>query len=95
MKTKTIDMQKLMEGLNIKTGDIVCVNGQYLICNKDFDLIKLDGCYNAAIPNLIVGMVSGKYDYSVYSLKHEIISKNDKNAAKVLKKYNNCKPIAF
>lgn len=29
MKTKTIDMQKLMEGLNIKTGDIVCVNGQY------------------------------------------------------------------
>lgn len=70
---KTIDMEKLINGLGINKGDIVVVNGNCLLCNDKFDLVHIDGQYNTAIPNLIVGMVSGKYGYKVYKLQGEVL----------------------
>ncbi len=102
MKVKTIDMQKLMEGLGIKQGDIVCVGNyisgtRYLLCNDKFDLTTIDGNYDSRIPNLIVGMVSGKHSYKIFSLKHEVMTEEDKQRAKQnnknLKEYKNCKPV--
>ena len=66
---KTITMQNIMKGLNINIGDIVVVNKQALICNDKYDLVKPDGSYCSTIPNLILGMVSGKYDYQTYISK--------------------------
>lgn len=66
---KTITMEKLMKGLGIAKNDIVLVDKQALRCNEKFDLVKVDGTYSSTIPNLIVGMVSGKFDYCVYKLE--------------------------
>lgn len=63
---KTISMQTIMEGLGIRVNDMVLVNRQVLICNDKYDLVKPDQSYCNTIPNLILGMVSGKYDYKVY-----------------------------
>ena len=65
MKDK-ITMEQLMEGLGIEETDIVLVAGNALLCNEKFDLVKVDGSYSPAIPNYILGMVSGKYGYEVY-----------------------------
>lgn len=61
-----ITMEQIMEGLGIEETDIVLVAGNVLLCNEKFDLVKIDGTYNSAIPNFILGMVSGKYGYEVY-----------------------------
>lgn len=60
------NMEKLMEALGIEETDIVLVAGNALLCNAKFDLVKVDGTYSPAIPNYIIGMVSGKYRYEVY-----------------------------
>ena len=74
---KKITMQDIMRSLGIEVGDIVCVkaNGckNYLICNDKYDLIQLSGSYDGKIPNVILGMISGKYDYTVYSKSYECI----------------------
>lgn len=62
-------MRELMSGLHIYEGDIVVVNGTVLICNDKYDLVTLENKYSSTIPNLIIGMVSGKYSYKVYSVK--------------------------
>lgn len=72
---KSINMQDIMEGLGIKVDDMVLVNKQVLICNDEYDLVKPDGLYCGRIPNLILGMVSGKYDYKIYVLKDDTIIK--------------------
>lgn len=79
MKEKTIDMQKIMEGLGIAVGDIVLVNDYCLLCNEKFDLVNYSGCYNSSIPNIILGMVSGKYSYKIYTLSCEIVEKSKEN----------------
>lgn len=72
--SKRIDMKDIMDGLHIKIGDIVHVNGNWLKCNEKYDLVTLEDRYNPAIPNWILGMVSGKYAYKVYSIKVEIFT---------------------
>jgi len=72
--SKRIDMKDIMDGLHINVGDIVHVNNNWLKCNEKYDLITIEGKYNPAIPNFILGMVSGKYHYKVYSLKLEIFT---------------------
>ena len=74
LSAKNITMKQVMKGLGIEVDDIVCVNSNWLRCNEKYDLVKLDGGYNAAIPNWILGMVSGKYHYKVFSLKHEVFT---------------------
>lgn len=72
--SKRINMKDIMDGLHIKVGDIVHVNGNWLKCNEKYDLVTLEDRYNPAIPNWILGMVSGKYAYKVYSIKVEIFT---------------------
>lgn len=70
-KVKKISMQDLMTGLGINKGNIVVVKDETLICNDKFDLVRLaksGGGYSSAIPNLILGMVSNKYPYTVYQI---------------------------
>lgn len=74
---KKINMETIMQGLGIKENDIVVVSGNTLICNSKFDLIKTDGNYAQNIPNLILGMVSGKYNYKIYKVTECIEVKND------------------
>ena len=70
---KNIDMCDIMHGLGIEIGDIVCVHvknsKQYLECNELYDLVKIPGNYDPGVPNLILGMVSNKYSYDVFSFK--------------------------
>lgn len=74
---KTIDMHLLMLGLGIEVGDIVKVQSKVLICADNYDLINFcDSRYSAEIPNLILGMVSGKCPYVVYKVKN--VEKYDK-----------------
>lgn len=63
---KTITMKDIMNGLGIDKDDIVVVQNQALKCNDLYDLVKVDGTYSATIPNLILGMVSGKHQYTIY-----------------------------
>lgn len=75
---KNISMKIIMEGLGIDVGDIVCISSSCekdftaLKCNEKYDLVSVDGDYSSRIPNYILGMVSGKYDYSVYKLQFEV-----------------------
>ena len=75
-----INIEKLMEGLGIEEADIVLVAGNALLCNEKFDLVKVDGTYSPAIPNYILGMVSGKYGYEVY--KSMMVVKGDSDGEK-------------
>ena len=65
---KDINMKNIMNGLGIDIGDIVRVNETHVMCNEKYDLVTLDNKYNSTIPGLILGMVSGKYGYQVFSL---------------------------
>ena len=69
---KTISMQTIMEGLGIRVNDMVLVNRQVLICNDKYDLVKPDQSYCSTIPNLILGMISGKHDYKIYIPKEDV-----------------------
>ena len=71
---KRINMKDIMDGLHIQVGDIVYVNSNWLKCNEKYDLVTLEDRYNPSIPNWILGMVSGKYAYKVYSLKLEVFT---------------------
>ena len=95
-KIKTIDMKKLINGLGINKGDIVVVDNICLICNDKYDLVRIDNSYNSAIPNIIVGMVSGKHSYKIYQMQCEVLSETAQAALKQtkdIKKYKNCKPV--
>lgn len=71
---RTIKMSDIVTDLGINMGDIVCVYAKglknYLICNEKYDLVNVDDSYDKTVPNLILGMVNGKYAYEVYSFKH-------------------------
>lgn len=69
---KDINMKGIMDGLGIRVGDIVRVNESHVMCNEKYDLVTLDNKYSTTIPGLILGMVSGKYDYEVFSSKHKV-----------------------
>lgn len=70
---RTIKMENIITDLGIHIGDIVCVYAKglknYLICNEKYDLVNVDDSYDKTVPNLILGMVNGKYAYEVYSFK--------------------------
>lgn len=77
---KKIDMKDIMDGLGIEVDDIVCVRAvgvrHYLKCNSKYDLVKIcdkGDKYDEKVPNLILGMVSGKHSYDVYSIKHSVL----------------------
>lgn len=74
LTAKNIEMKDIMKGLGIEVDDIVHVNGNWLKCNEKYDLVTLEDRYNPSIPNWILGMVSGKYHYKVFSLKHEVFT---------------------
>lgn len=66
---KAIDMDLLMLGLKIEKGDIVVVNNVSLIRSENGDLVNFPRMnYSADVPNLILGMVSGKYTYKIYKV---------------------------
>ena len=73
---KNITMKDIMNRLGIEVNDIVCVyaNGykHYLICNELYDLVRPAGNYESTVPNLILGMVSDKYSYEVFSSKYKV-----------------------
>lgn len=79
---KKINMKDIMKGLGIEVGDIVCVYPfglkRFLKCNDKYDLVKIDGNYDKEIPNLILGMVSGKTSYDVYSIKYSVVQGAEK-----------------
>lgn len=79
---KQIEMKDIMYGLGIEVSDIVCVHSlgakHFLKCNDKYDLVKMDGKYDKEIPNLILGMVSGKCSYDVYSIKYSIVQGAEK-----------------
>ena len=74
---KKITMQDIVESLGITVGDIVQVNAygnkNYIKCSDKFDLAWLNGNHDARISSLILGMVSGKHDYTVYSKRYECV----------------------
>jgi hypothetical protein len=74
---KKINMETLMQGLGIKENDIVVIGNETLVCNGKFDLVKVSGNYAQNIPNLILGMVSGKYNYKIYKVTECIEVKSD------------------
>ena len=77
-KEKTITMKEIMLGLGIDFGDIVKVKSKVLACAGNYDLIDLnDSRYSSEIPNLILGMVSGKHDYIVYKIKEAVEHKKE------------------
>lgn len=82
-KIKTIDMKKLINGLGINKGDIVVVDNVCLICNDKYDLVRVDNSYSSAIPNIIVGMVSGKHSYKIYQMQCEVLSDQEKTMLKI------------
>ena len=66
---KKITMEDIIKGLGIEVGDIVKTGENVLICNDKYDLVYLaTNRYSADIPNFILGMVSGKRDYSVFKV---------------------------
>lgn len=71
---RTITMENIITDLGINIGDIVCVytkgSTYHLKCNEKYDLVELDNSYQKYVPNLILGMVNGKYAYEVYSCKY-------------------------
>lgn len=81
-RIKKIDMKDIMKGLGIEVSDIVCVHSlgakHFLKCNDKYDLVKISGGYDKEIPNLILGMVSGKCSYDVYSIKYSIVQGAEK-----------------
>ena len=68
-----ITMTDIMRSLGIEQEDIVRVSANgvkyCLRLNDESDLVHIDGRYDGKIPNIILGMVSGKHDYVVYSVK--------------------------
>lgn len=64
-KPRTNKMKQLMKLLGIELGDFVEVNGVLLVCNDKYDLIYVNGGYSSNVPNLVLGMVSGKHKYKV------------------------------
>lgn len=81
-RIKKIDMKDIMDGLGIEVEDIVCVHTlkekHFLKCNEKYDLVKISGGYDKEIPNLILGMVSGKTSYDVYSIKYSVVQGAEK-----------------
>ena len=68
-KVKKITMEDIVKGLGIEVADIVRVDDYVLVCKENYDLVRLvDGRYCSEIPNLILGMVSGKRAYSVFKV---------------------------
>lgn len=74
---KDINMKDIMDGLGIGIGDIVRVNESHVMCNERHELVTLDCKYSTTIPGLILGMVSGKYGYEVFSSKHKVRGKEN------------------
>ena len=75
---KVITLKEIMIGLGIEMGDIVKVKSKVLACAGNYDLIDLnDSRYSSEIPNLILSMVSGKCDYTVYKIKEAIQYKKE------------------
>lgn len=69
MREKNITMEDIVKGLGIEVADIVRVDNYVLVCKENYDLVRLaDGRYCSEIPNLILGMVSGKRAYSVFKV---------------------------
>lgn len=67
--SKAIDMDLLMLGLKIEKGDIVVVGNVSLIRTENGDLVNFPRMnYSADVPNLIIGMVSGKHTYKIYKV---------------------------
>ena len=67
---KHISMKEIVIGLLLDIGDIVVVNGEVLIVNELYEFVRLyDRRYSSDIPNLVLGMVSGKYTYTIYVVK--------------------------
>lgn len=75
--TKDINMKDIMDGLGINVGDIVVVTNYHLTCNEKYELVDVANGYSSTIPNLILGMVSGKYGYKVFSAKCEVRGKGN------------------
>lgn len=66
---KSINMDLLMLGLKISEGDLVVVDQTILYCNNQCDLVTYPSLkYSGTVPNLILGMVSGKYKYKVIKI---------------------------
>ena len=70
---KTINMKELVKGLALEIGDIILVDGYILTINEIYDFVDLEGRYNSNVPNVILGMVSGKHSYKIYKLHNEIL----------------------
>ena len=67
---KNISMKELVTGLLLDVGDIVVVNREVLLVNDLYEFVRLGNRqYSSDIPNLVLGMVSGKYTYTVYVVK--------------------------
>ena len=66
---KTINMDLLMLGLKISEGDLVVIDQTILYCNNKSDLVSYPSLkYSSSVPNLILGMISGKYKYKVIKI---------------------------
>lgn len=73
---RKITMVDIMKGLGIEIGDIVKVGSAILICNQFYDLVNFyDGKYSVNYPNLILGMVSGKQEYTVHKCSEMVVHK--------------------
>ena len=69
IKHKTISMKDLVFGLGMNINDIVVVNNQVLTINDLYEFIRLGAkTYNTDTPNLVLGMLSGKYEYTIYKI---------------------------
>ena len=67
---KHISMKEIVKGLLLDIGDISVVNREVLIVNDLYEFVRLGNRqYSSYIPNLVLGMVSGKYTYTVYVVK--------------------------
>ena len=69
IKYKTMSMKDLIVGLGMDINDIVVVNNQVLTVNDSYEFVRLrTKTYNALVSNLVLGMLSGKYDYTIYKI---------------------------
>ena len=69
VKHRTMSMKDLVFGLGMNISDIVVVNNQVLTVNDLYEFVRLGTkTYNSDTPNLVLGMLSGKYEYTIYKI---------------------------
>lgn len=74
IEARTSTMEKTIKGLGVEIGDIVRVGQAILICTEKYDLVDFaSGKYSSNVPNLILGMVSGKNEYTVFKVSEMVV----------------------